>query len=251
MYNNDKLTTIIPQEFTNNGNINVLVVSDGYNILKDNAGKPLPIELNIIKVISRNIISKIYIKCGCSYQKSGCIYPFYLTDYGEIISDENTGIIFGMKPNMLTNDHCKLNNEDYILKLHEYNYHKYKLVGFNKPEITDYLLGKNIFDFFNMKKYVILESKINKYQLPKSICIFINKLYSSGEIDESILKKIIDSLIPNIKIQLLEKEILLLKIKYNNLLLKHKIFIKDHKNNIDLLQLEYKKKYVDADTQTE
>lgn len=251
MYNNDNLRSIIPHEFANNGNIDIFVVSDTYSIYKDNAGKPHPIEVDIIKVISRNIISKIYIKCGCSYQKSGCIQPFYLTDYGEIISDENTGIIFGMKPTTFKNENCKLNSEDYISKLHEYNYHKYKLVGFNKPEIKEYLLEKNIFDFLNIKKYVIFESRINEYQLPKSICIFMNKLYSSGETDEKILKKLIDSFIPNVKIELLEQEILLLKRKYNNLLSKHKITKDDYKNEFDLLQVQRKKNHIDVFTQTD
>ena len=251
MYSNDNLKSVVSHEFINNGTIDVFVVSNTYSIYKDNAGKPQPIEMDIIKVISRNIISKIYIKCGCSYQKSGCIQPFYITDYGEIISDEYTGIIFGVKSPTFKKENCKLNNEDYILQLHEYNYHKYKLTGFNKPEIKDYLLNKNIFDFFNIKKYVILESQINKYQLPKSICIFINKLYSSGEIDEKILKKIIDSFLPNVKIELLEREILLLKRKYNNLLTKHKITKDNCKNELELSQIQHKKNCIDASTQTD
>jgi len=167
MYNNDDLNSLIPDEFTNGGIIDVFVVSDTYNIYRDKDGKVCPMEMNIINVISRNIVSKIYIKCGCSYQKSGCIYPFYLTNYGEIISDENSGVIFGVKPGTLQSENCKLNNEEYIQKLHEYNNHRYKLTGFNKIEIKEYLLNKNIFDFLNIKKYVILESQINKYQLPK------------------------------------------------------------------------------------
>jgi hypothetical protein len=251
MYNNDEYKTLVPSEFTSEGIIDVFVVSDTYNICRDNNGKPSPIELDIIKVISRNIISKIYIKCGCSYQKSGCIQPFYLTDYGEIISDEYTGIIFGMKSPLLKSDSCRLNNEEYIQKLHEYNCHKYKLVGFNKPEINDYLLNKNIFDFYNIKKYVILESQINKYQLPKSICVFLNKLYSGSEIDEKILKKIIDAFIPNFKMELLEQEILLLKRKFNNLLAKHKLTKENFKNEIDLLQIQQKKNLVNTSTQTD
>lgn len=251
MYNSDNLKSLIPHEFTNNGIIFVFVVSDIYSVVKDNLGKSYPIEMEIVRVITRNIISKIYIKCGCSYQKSGCIQPFYLTNYGEIISDENNGIIFGMKLLPFKKENCKLNNDDYILKLHEYNCHKYKLTGFNKPEIKEYLLEKNIFDFSNIKKYIILESEINKYQLPKSICIFMNKLYSCGEIDKVIYKKIIDVLIPNVKIELLEQEILLLKQKYNILLTKHKNAKDNYKNKLDLLEIQYNKKYIDVSTQTE
>jgi hypothetical protein len=241
----------ISSDINKNSNKNEIINEPNLTNKSSNINRQLPIEYEIVNVISRNIVCKIYIRCGCQYQKQGCVYPFYLTNYGELISDENTGIIFGSVIGDANLEECKLNNDEYIGKLHELYNIKYKLVGFNKPHIKEYLYNKNIYDYNNQKKYVILESKINSQQLPKSLCILINTLVVSGNPDIKILEKYINNLIPEKKILQLEEEKELWKNKFNNLLIKYKTTNNTYDNDIKLVHLLYKKITKDAETQTD